>query len=218
MSARLEPAIRRPNLVMARREVGHPEDAVLVRALAARDPSAPAAVWHKHAPRVFRVVARVLGPGADAEDLTQDVFERVFAKVGELRDPEALGSFIFSIALRVLKWELRKRRVRRVLQLSEAGDLPDVAVPEVDAEGRQAVRHLYAILDTLSTGERTAFILRHMEGMSLPEVADAMGLSLATVKRRLVRALDRVTAAVERGGSLAAYASTTPGKEARHDS
>ncbi|WP_437965179.1 sigma factor [Sorangium sp. So ce260] len=40
-------------------------------------------------------MARVLGPGADAEDMTQEVFARVFSKVSGLRDPDALGSFVF---------------------------------------------------------------------------------------------------------------------------
>ncbi|KYF86773.1 hypothetical protein BE17_41885 [Sorangium cellulosum] len=154
---------------------------------------------------MFRIVARVLGPGADAEDVTQEVFVRVFSRVSGLRDPDALGSFVFSVTVRLLKWELRRRRVRRILQLADTAELPEQAVEPADSEAREALGRLYAILDTLSADDRTAFVLRHMEGMSLPEIAEATGVSLATVKRRLSRATERVSSEVGKDTSLAAY-------------
>jgi RNA polymerase sigma-70 factor, ECF subfamily len=201
-----EPGSRPPAaLALAPRDPGPPDDAELVRAVRAAERWAAAAVWSKHSPKVFRVAARVLGPGADAEDLTQDVFVKVFSGIADLRDPGALGSYVFSIALRMIKWELRRRRVRRILQLSDSGHLPDHPVDAADSEAREALGRLYAILDTLGAEDRTAFVLRHMEDLSLPEMAEAMGLSLATVKRRLARATEQVSSLVDRDGSLAAY-------------
>ncbi|WP_437681430.1 RNA polymerase sigma factor [Sorangium sp. So ce131] len=199
--------MRRASVAIAPAEAerGGPDDSAVVRALVAGEPWAAAAVWNRHAPKVFRIVARVLGPGADAEDLTQEVFASVFSKVSGLRDPDALGSFIVSVTLRMLKWELRRRRVRRILLLSEGAELPDHPVDPVDSEAREALGRLYAILDTLSADDRTAFVLRHMEGMNLPEIAEAVGVSLATVKRRLSRATEHVSSRVEHDTSLAAY-------------
>ncbi|AGP34469.1 hypothetical protein BE04_29065 [Sorangium cellulosum] len=199
--------MRRASVAIAPPEAerGGLDDGALVRALVAGEPWAAAAVWNRHAPKVFRIVARVLGPGADAEDLTQDVFASVFSKVPELRDPDALGSFIVSVTLRMLKWELRRRRVRRILHLSEGAELPEQAVEPVDSEAREALGRLYAILDTLNADDRTVFVLRHMEGMSLPEIAEAAGVSLATVKRRLSRATELVSSRVEHDASLAGY-------------
>jgi len=209
MRPRMEPAPRRPVLALASRESARPDDAELVRALRAGEPWAAPAVWNKHAPAVFRVAARVLGSGGDAEDITQEVFVRLFSRVGEIRDPDALGSFVFSIAVRILKWELRRRRVRRIMQLEDPRRLPERAVDAADSEGREALGRLYAILDTLSAEERTAFVLRHMEAMSLSEIAEAMKLSLATVKRRLSLATKRVSALADRDGSLAGYRTRT---------
>ncbi|WP_437945525.1 sigma-70 family RNA polymerase sigma factor [Sorangium sp. So ce296] len=199
--------MRRASVAIAPPEAerGGLDDGALVRALVAGEPWAAAAVWNRHAPKVFRIVARVLGPGADAEDLTQDVFASVFSKVPELRDPDALGSFVVSVTLRMLKWELRRRRVRRILHLSDSAELPEQAVEPVDSEAREALGRLYAILDTLNADDRTVFVLRHMEGMSLPEIAEAAGVSLATVKRRLSRATDLVSSRVEHDASLAGY-------------
>lgn len=205
-SAARRPGSRQPApLSLAPRDPAPPDDAELVRALLAAEGWAGAAVWSKHSPKVFRIAARVLGPGADAEDLTQDVFVKVFSGITDLRDPSALGSYVFSIALRMIKWELRRRRVRRIFQLSESGRLPERPVDAADSEAREALHRLYAILDTLGAEDRTAFVLRHMEDLSLPEIARAMGLSLATVKRRLARATEQVSSMVDRDGSLAEY-------------
>ena len=191
--------------MLAPRDSGYPEDAELVRGLLGGEPWASAATWNKHAPKVFRVASRVLGPGGDAEDLTQDVFVKVFSSVAELRSPEAFGSYIFSVALRMLKWQLRRRRVRRILRLSDHGQVPDVPVDCADSEAREALGRLYAILETLSAEEHTAFVLRHMEDLTLPQIATTMGLSLATIKRRLARAAVQVSLLVSRDESLAMY-------------
>lgn len=191
------------------------DDADLVNAFCKGDDSAARAIWTRHAPMVFRVVERTLGPDADAEDLTQDVFLRTFAKLRYLRDRAALRSFIYSIALRTLKWELRRRRVRRILHLSSTGRLPEVPVRGTDSEARQILTRFYALLDQLGASERTAFVLRHMEGFKLEEVADQMEVSLATVKRLVGRASASVSTLVEADHELSNYFREQVGSHAR---
>ncbi len=181
-------------------------DITLAKALIDGEPWAAAAAWTKLGPMVFRFLNRVLGPDGEAEDLTQEVFLRVFSKVRELRDPEALRSFVFSVAVRTLKSELRRRRVRRTFALNESDNLPGSAADTIDAEARQALRRFYTILDRLTSDDRAAFVLRHMEGMKLEEIGEALGVSLATVKRRLDRAAQAVARHVEKDPALAAYA------------
>jgi RNA polymerase sigma-70 factor (ECF subfamily) len=187
-------AARRPLLrVASRGGEAHPPDPELADALVAGESWAAAATYQKHAPMVFRFLHRALGAGGEAEDLTQEVFLKVFDKVRGLRNRHALKSFVFSVAIRTLKWELRRRRVRRLFQPSRFEDPPEPAVEALDPASRQLVRRLYAILDRLSAQERTAFILRHVEQMRLEEIAQALGVSLATVKRRLDRATQEVS-------------------------
>ncbi len=181
-------------------------DRELFGALVAKDSKAPILAYRRYAPRIFGIVQRSLGPSTDAEDLTQDIFLRVFARVHTLRNPDALSSFVLSVALRVIKWQLRQLRVRRILCLTDSGFLPDIAVPGLDSEGRQALRRLYQFLDALPTAERTVFVLRQVEGMNLQEVADAVGASLSTVKRRLRRSLDRLDKKVQTDSALKDYA------------
>jgi RNA polymerase sigma-70 factor (ECF subfamily) len=164
---------------------------------------------------VYRLMERALGPSGDAADLTQDVFLGTFARLPELRDAGALRSFIYSVALRTLRTELRRRRVRRILHLSPNGQLPEVPVRAADSEARQLLMRFYALLDQLGANERTAFVLRHMEAFKLEEVAEHMGVSLATVKRWLSRAAQSVSALVEADDVLSSYSHERGGFNAR---
>jgi len=154
---------------------------------------------------VFRLLGRALGPTADVEDVAQDVFVTVFAKLETLRNPDALQSFVYSVAVRVLKWEFRKRRARKFLRLWGDAELPEMQVAPADTEARDALERLYRVLDRMGTEERLVFSLRHLEGMKLEEIASSLGVSLATTKRKLQRAGAWVSAAVESDPALASY-------------
>jgi RNA polymerase sigma-70 factor (ECF subfamily) len=177
-------------------------DADLARALIAGDPSAAEIAWDRYAPLVHRIVSRALGPDAEVEDVTQEIFYRLFTRVGLLRKPEALRSFVVSFALRIVKWELRRRRARRWLTLSETGELPDSQLLYVTADSRYALRRLYRLLDQLATRDRLVLVLRHVEGMTLEEIAEALSISLATVKRSLRYGAARLSALVDSDAAL----------------
>jgi len=187
----------------------------LVRAFADGEGWAARAIWSRHAPMVYRLLERALGPDGEAEDLTQDVFLRTFSSLPTLRDAHALRSFIYSVALRTLRWELRRRRVRRILRLSDTGKLPELAVRGVDSESRQILSRFYRLLENLTINDRTAFVLRHMEGLKLEEIADRMGVSLATVKRWVSRASLEVSSLVDADGELSAHFRERGGFDAR---
>jgi RNA polymerase sigma-70 factor, ECF subfamily len=192
-----------------------PDDAELVRAFTNGESWAARAIWRRYAPMVFRLLERALGPEGEAEDLTQDVFLSTFARLPELRDGDALRSFIYSVALRTLKWELRRRRVRRILRLSDSGQLPDLPVRGTDSESRQLLVYFYALLEKIAVSARTAFVLRYIEGLKLEEIAERMGVSLATAKRWVARASRDVSALVEGDPELSACLAERGGTDAR---
>ena len=192
-----------------------PDDAQLVHAFVKGESWAARAIWRRHAPMVFRLLERALGPEGEAEDLTQDVFLSTFARLPELRDGDALRSFIYSVALRTLKWELRRRRVRRILRLSDSGQLPDLPVRGTDSESRQLLVYFYALLEKIAVSARTAFVLRYIEGLKLEEIAERMGVSLATAKRWVARASRDVSALVEADPELSACLAERGGTDAR---
>ena len=105
----------------------------------------------------------------------------------------------------MLRWHLRAKRVRRLFALSDSGELPDWASPGVDNEARDLLRRFYGLLDELGVNERTVFLLRHVEGLTLEEIATLTGASLATVKRRIRRASDRIGVLAKGDTELAHY-------------
>ena len=122
----IRPFTPRLRLVPGAQRPGGAQDATfrgedLVGALRAGNPEAPAALWARYSPSVGRVLAKALGPSLEIEDLTQEVFLRVFGRLPSLRDPSALRAFVLAVAMNVLKWELRRRWVGRRVRLSVAG-------------------------------------------------------------------------------------------------
>ena len=182
-------------------------DAEMVAALREGQAWAPRAIWDRYSGRVHRFLARALGrPGEEVEDLTQEVFLRIFSRAHAIREPGALREFTMSVAVRVLKWELRRRWVRRKVRLSDNGELPEMVGDRDSAEqARQALRRCYQILDGLGARERTAFALRYIEEMRLEEVAAQMDVSLSTAKRLIGRASATVAEHVGRDRDLRGY-------------
>jgi RNA polymerase sigma-70 factor (ECF subfamily) len=185
--------------------VHYGSDAALAHALAEGQAPAAAAAWDRFAQVIRSLLWKALGPGAEIDDLLQDVFITLFRRARDLRDPNALGSFVVGIAVRTARSELRRRRVRRWVSLTADGSLPDVEIPHKDFSGRAAVRKLYGILDELDSEARLAFVLRHAEGLELTEIATALDCSLATVKRRLAKASERVLVRSKRDPDLAQW-------------
>ena len=186
------PGAAHPEIVVAKAGTGS-EDMDLVEALARGEPWAAEEVWDRHAGNVRRLMARALGPRPEVDDLTQEVFMRVFSRIRLLREARALREFVTAVAVNVLKGELRRRWVRRKVFFSPDGSVPEIEAPGADPEVREALARCYAILDKLGSRERAAFVLRYMEEQTLEAVAEGLGVSLRTAKRLVKRASERVS-------------------------
>ena len=171
-----------------------PPDGELIAALRRGEEWAAAGVWDRFAPLVRRILFRALGPAADVEDLVQETFLRLYRKLPGLREVDACQGFVVTVTTRVLQGELRSRWVRRWLGLSPDGTVPERAADSADLEARDALARFYRLLDRLAPQQRTVFVLRHIEGLELTQVAAAAGVSLATVKRWLPRITRRLHA------------------------
>lgn len=163
-------------------------DAELLERIRSRHPGAMSLLHARFGDEVNRLVWRILGADNDHDDLVQDIFIKLMAKVHRARDPDALSAWVRTVTVNSVRSELRKRRVRRIFLMAE-GDRPNRFKDGVaNAEGRDALRKIYAALDHLPADDRIAFVLRHVEGLAVPEVATQCGCSVATVKRRVARA------------------------------
>ena len=194
-------------LVSAAVEDRRQADAELVLALQNGAPAAAEAIWGRYSGRVHRFLSHALGrPSEEVEDLTQEVFLRIFTRARAIKKPAALREFVMSVAVRVMQWELRRRWVRRWVRLSDSGELPDVIDGgAADQEARQALARCYDIMNDLGVRERTAFALRYLEEMTVEEVAAHMKTSLSTAKRLVNRATASVSAEVGNDADLLGY-------------
>lgn len=176
------------------------DDHALVEGLRAGEAWARAALFDRYAPDVERILRRILGYElhTDMADLVHDTFVQVLSSLENLRDAGALRGWIQSIAAHTAYRTIRARRVRRWLRFWEPSELPEVAIEGVDPDVREAFRRTYHALDRLPAEERVAFVLRHVEGMDLGQLAETCRVSLSTIKRRLARAEARFTRAAQR--------------------
>jgi RNA polymerase sigma-70 factor (ECF subfamily) len=179
----------------------------LAGALLAGRPGAALLAWERFSPTVQLTLLRMLGPGHDLEDLTQEVFLRFFDRVRDVRKHGSLRPFIIGIAIRRAQEEIRRRQIRRRL----APFLPiflQRTFTEIDEQGRDALVHFYGLLDKLSIEDRTIYVLRYVEEMDHAQMSEVMDMSVATVRRRLDRLTLRMDALVQEDPVLADYVAT----------
>jgi RNA polymerase sigma-70 factor (ECF subfamily) len=176
------------------------EDAELVARVASGDRAAEEVIYRRHVQYVAGMVLRLLANPAEAEDVVQDTFAIALARVSSLRDPGALRPWLAQIAVRQVQRRVRRRRLLRMLGFDEGSDdgsFETIAASDASPEVRSELRELGRVLDGLPTAQRIAWCLRYVEGATLEEVAQACDCSLATAKRRIVAAHERVRTAVD---------------------
>lgn len=148
-------------------------------------------------PRAYAQAYRMLGDGAEAEDVTQDALMRLWKIAPDWRQGEAqVSTWLWRVVANLATDRLRKRRRIAPLEdaaepVDEAGDAP----AQLQAEARRTA--LAAALDALPERQRRAVELRHFEGLGNPEIAAILGISVEAVesltargKRALARALE----------------------------
>ncbi len=164
------------------------DDAELVEAVLASRPGAVDALLARYGRDVERVLVRVVGPGPDHADRCHDVWVRALDGLSTLRERDRLRSWLVGIAVRYGRETLRRRAWRRRF----TAWVPGLDASRDDPAASAELRRTYALLDALPVDERVAFCLRQIEELTLPEIAEVTGASLATVKRRVARAAERV--------------------------
>jgi RNA polymerase sigma-70 factor (ECF subfamily) len=163
-------------------------DAALVAALKSGRADARDEVVRRCAPDIERILFRVLGPDSEIEDVAHDVFADAFTTIHQLRHAHALRSWLVSIAVRKARKLIRRRQRWRFLQSVAPSELPESEAPAASAEVSEALRSTYRIFARIPADDRVAFALRYVDGMDLASVAEATDVSLATTKRRILRA------------------------------
>lgn len=171
-----------------------PSDASLVVSARAGEKWAQEALFRRHARMINGLAYRLLGRDDEVDDLVQDAFLAALRSLDRLQNPQAFSAWLCSIMVRTAHKTLRRRSMLTRLGLRRGAPIdPDdvisrTAPPDVCAE----LRAIYGVLDRMPPQVRLALVLHRVEGMSVPEVAEHMALSVSTVKRRLSLAEKRL--------------------------
>ena len=151
-------------------------------------------LYAEYARFVAWFASRLLTRQDEVEDVVQEVFLIAARQLDSLTDPPKIRGWLKTVTLRRAARVLRWKRVRARFGLAKGSESAElwVASPEASPEDRAALRELFATLDGLPTDLRIAWTLRHLHDESLDGVAQLVGCSLATVKRRVAAAEARL--------------------------
>jgi RNA polymerase sigma-70 factor (ECF subfamily) len=158
----------------------------------------------RHSRDVFRLAFRMTGNEHDAEDVVQEAFLKAYRKLDAFEERAQFGSWLHRIAANCA-YDLLRARVRHDERLDRS-EGPDgeriLTVPAGDPSpdrlvaGGEMRRRLKAALARLSAVERSAFTLRHVEGMSIAEISGALGLDASAAKQSVFRAVRKLRQAL----------------------
>ncbi len=154
-------------------------------------------LFRAHVDGVFNVAFRVLWNRADAEDVVQATFVKAFARIDQLRDQGKARAWLLQVGYRESIGVLRRRRDVPL----DPTDLPVKACEEptpADVVAASAVAaELSGALQRLSPDERLAVVLRDVEGLSMREVAEVLGVGVSAAKMRVHRGRQRLRVLLE---------------------
>jgi len=130
--------------------------------------------------RVFSTAYRMLSNRADAEDVTQDIFVKVFKKLGSFRGESAVSTWIYRIAINACLDFRRRRRLRQAVSLDDG--------MEVGSTPLSVTRLIESALPRMAEGYRQVFILHDIQGLKHEEIGKILGITDGASKSQLHRA------------------------------
>ena len=184
-------------------DVGGREGALIQRC-AARDEDACAELVAEHQRMVYQLSLNLLGDHNEALDLSQEVFLRVFRTIHGFRGQSALRTWIYRIVVNQARnrqrWWRRRYRSQQVsldAHLRDFGDFPeqtDGASPDRMLGRKELAERIRTALEQLPFDQRSAIVLREIDGLSYEEIGFSLGVAVGTVKSRLARAREALRA------------------------
>jgi len=184
-------------------EVGGRE-AALIQRCAAGDEDACSELVAEHQRMVYQLSLNLLGDHNEALDLSQEVFLRVFRTLHGFRGQSALRTWIYRIVVNQARnrqrWWRRRHRSQQVSlddHIHAHGELPapgNGGSPDRILGQKQLADRIRESLDRLPFDQRTAIVLREIDGLSYEEIGFSLGIAVGTVKSRLARAREALRA------------------------
>lgn len=178
-------------------------EASLIQRCAARDEDACAELVSEHQRMVYQLSLNLLNDHNEALDLSQEVFLRVFRTIHTFRGHSSLRTWMYRIVINQARnrqrWWRRRHKAQQVSldqHIQDHGDLPDAvdSGPDRLVGQKQLAERIRQALDRLPFDQKTAIVLREIDGLSYDEIGFSLGIAVGTVKSRLARAREGLRA------------------------
>ena len=162
----------------------------------------------RHSRPLFRLAFRMTGNQHDAEDVVQESFLRAYRQLGKFDERASFGTWLYRIATNCSLDVMRSRKRRSKQEAAPEADFsemedPVLSLPSGDptpdrmAMSGEVRERVAEAMDELSASERTAFVLRHFEGMRIEDVSRVLGCQPGAAKHSVFRAVQKLRRALE---------------------
>ena len=180
-------------------------DGALVQRAQAGDREAFRVLVERHSRSVFRLAFRMTGNEHDADEVVQESFIRAHRRLGRFESRSTFSTWLYRITANCAVDLLRARKTHESLDAADesgASVVPAEAVATAPSQERQVLggqiqARVRAALAHLTENERMAFVLRHVEGLSIEEIAQQMNLRTNATKHSIFRAVKKMRVALE---------------------
>ncbi|MGH9612898.1 MAG: RNA polymerase sigma factor [Bryobacteraceae bacterium] len=171
-------------------------DSAAVERARAGDAGAFRTLVERHGRNVFRLAFRMTGNEHDAEDIVQDTFLKAYRQLPRYESRSSFGTWLYRIAANCSLDLIRKQKSMAAEEVPEAiaGEDP---LPDRLVFGGQIQKTVNEAMKLLTPQERTAFVLRHFEGLSIEEIGGLMGTGGSATKQSVFRAVQKLRRALE---------------------
>jgi RNA polymerase sigma-70 factor (ECF subfamily) len=178
-------------------------DEELLAAIRAGDDDALGALLARHAPAIYRFGVKMCRDSEDAKDVLQDTLLAAARGIREFRGASSLSTWLFTVAR---SFCIKKRRTSKfapaeIVSLDDHASTLEARATQKAPDEAALDHELSTLLDSaiasLDPGSREVLVLRDIEGLTAPEVAEVLGVSVDAVKSRLHRARAEVRAKIE---------------------
>ena len=165
------------------------EERILIQRCQQGDRSAYKSIFLKYKDTVYNIAYGMFSNVEDAQDMTQEVFIRVFEKISQFRFKSSFSTWLHRIVVNMCLNERRKRQ-RYKSNVTEFTDYheqmhPQVKTPEDELLRKERKSQIQEAMDRLKDAHRTILVLREIEGLSYEELANVLQCSVGRVKSRL---------------------------------
>ncbi len=174
-------------------------DPAIIRRAQRGDDRAYSIIVRTYEVPVFNYVLRMVNDRALAEDLTQEIFLRVYQSIGGFSQRCRFTTWLFQVAKNRVLDELRARE-RRPVAAVPTEEMPVLEVLDAPVERVELIEAAWRAIGGLNPDLKMALLLRDVVGLSYTEIADTLEITLATVKWRIYKAREEVQLAMVREG------------------